>query len=284
MASSLFRPWRVMSFNLRTAAAEDGPWAWQWRRARVAAVIRDYGPDLLGLQECLAGEQADDVRAALPEHEFVGIPRGGPTGADQEMAPMLLRRTRFRIAETGHFWLGETPDTAGSRSWGADYPRTVSWARLHPIEAPDRSLLFANTHFDYAGDAPVAEAAQLRRWVDGQGTEAVIITGDFNLAPDSPGHRLLTQEGPLADCLRESGETAGSFHDYGREEPPLALDWILASRTLKTLRARVVRDPPGTPHASDHFAVVAELAWADTATESRAGEAGVAPNARTSPV
>lgn len=281
MASSPLRLWRVMSFNLRTAAADDGPWAWRWRRSRVSALLRDYGPDLLGLQECLAGEQAADVRATLPaqEFEFVGVPRGGPSGADLEMAPLLVRGSRFQVAETGHFWLGETPEVAGSRSWGADYPRTVTWARLHPVDAPERTVIFANTHFDYVAEAPLAEAAQLRTWVDGQAGDAVILTGDFNLEPNSPGHLLLTQDGALRDCLLDVGAPTGSFHDYGRQQPPQALDWILASPTLKTLSARVVRDPPGTPHASDHFAVVAELAWADTAGGSGASRTAAAPNA-----
>jgi hypothetical protein len=43
----------------------------------VVARIRALDPDLIGLQECREDEQAAYLRAALPDYEFVGVPRGG---------------------------------------------------------------------------------------------------------------------------------------------------------------------------------------------------------------
>ncbi|MEK7766989.1 MAG: endonuclease/exonuclease/phosphatase family protein [bacterium] len=42
---------RIMSFNIRTALAQDGPHHWDLRKDLVVDAIRDANPDLLGIQE-----------------------------------------------------------------------------------------------------------------------------------------------------------------------------------------------------------------------------------------
>lgn len=44
---------RVMTFNLRVSAADDGPNAWPLRWPHVRALIREIAPQVLGVQECM---------------------------------------------------------------------------------------------------------------------------------------------------------------------------------------------------------------------------------------
>src|SRR5689334_17425099 len=73
---------KVMSFNIRFSygkpqePATENDWADPNfpRRERAIRVIRDYMPDVLGVQEA-RDLQIEDLRTALPEYEFYGIGR-----------------------------------------------------------------------------------------------------------------------------------------------------------------------------------------------------------------
>lgn len=250
----------VTSFNIRTAAAPDGAQAWSRRKDLLVERIRAANPDLLGLQECRQDAQAGFLRAALPDYEFIGVPRQGEGDSALEMAPLLYRRGRFEELGRGHFWLSATPAVPGSRSWGADYPRTVTWVKLRSQEPGAVPLVFINTHFDYAGTAPEASARLLRNWMAGlDGRPAWVICGDFNAERGSAPHAILTGDGRLRDALAEVGVEAGSFHDFGRAPVPEAIDWILVSPQFQVLRARVDEVRAGALYPSDHFPVTAVL-------------------------
>ena len=183
---------KVMSFNLRTAAANDGENNWEKRKALALARVQAFEPDLLGLQECRDDAQAEFVRLGLPDYHFYGVHREGPGDSALEMAPLLFRHSSFRLLETGSFWLSETPEVPGSMSWGSNYPRTVSWARL-ACQDSGLALTYVNTHFDYHPPAIDGDARVLRQWLDQiREVSPLIITGDFNAEKDSSAYRLLT--------------------------------------------------------------------------------------------
>jgi endonuclease/exonuclease/phosphatase family metal-dependent hydrolase len=257
-------PLKVMSFNIRTAAAPDGDQAWPRRKHLVIERIRAFDPDLLGLQECREDDQAAFVRGELADYEFVGVPRQGEGDSALEMAPLLYRRAAFEEIGRGHFWLSATPQEPGTRSWGAAYPRTATWVKLRPRAGEAGPLVFLNTHVDYAGSAPEASAALLQAWLRkagncAAGDCALIVTGDFNADRASPAYRTLTDGGMLADALREAGATSGSFHDFGRAERLEAIDWILASAHFRVVEAGVDTFRRDDLYPSDHFPVAARL-------------------------
>ena len=254
---------RVMSFNTRTASAPDVEHAWSQRKALVVDRIRAFAPDLLGLQECRQDEQARYVQQALPDHEFVGKPRGGEGDSAVEMAPLLYRRAMFEEIARGHFWLSVTPDEAGSKSWGADYPRTVSWVKLR-LRQIGAALVFVNTHFDYAGTAPEQSARLLLRWIGEEAEDApLILTGDFNVGKESEAYRILTAGGALVDVLAQAGVVSGTFHDFGQLAEFEAIDWILASTHFGVAEARVDTWRGDRLFPSDHFPLTARLSLAD---------------------
>lgn len=247
-----------MSFNIRTAAADDGDQSWPQRRHRVIERIRACDPDLLGLQECREDGQADFIRSELPDYEFVGVPRQGEGDSALEMAPLMYRRSAFAEIARGHFWLSDTREP-GSRSWGAAYPRTATWVRLRP-RGDDAELLFLNTHLDYAGNAAEASAALLRDWLREQaGRCALILTGDFNADRTSRAYRTLSGDGWLADALLVAGVTDGTFHDFGRAARAEAIDWILASAHFQVAEAGVDRFHDEGRYPSDHYPIAARL-------------------------
>lgn len=262
---------RVMSFNIRYGSAEDGPQAWPHRRALVIERIRAFAPDLLGLQECRDGEQAGYVKTQLPEYNWLAVQRGGVSDSSPEMAPILFRSNVFEWVTGGFFWLSETPNRPGSLSWGSALPRTVTWVELRLRQAPNRSVVFINTHLDYVPTATTAAARQLRQFIDTfDAATPIILTGDFNADKNSVPYTTLlgTRESAgrrLVDVYRacHGAETdAGTFHAFGVLQPAWPIDWILASEGWGWDSAEIDSTHRIGLYPSDHFPITACLTQA----------------------
>ena len=256
---------KVMSFNIRVGLADDGENHWQNRKALALARIRAFEPDLLGLQECLDDSQAEFVRKGLSEYHFHGIHRGGPGATALEMAPLLFRQASFRLLDAGCFWLSETPEVPGSKSWGSNYPRTVSWAKLACLDS-GKELTYLNTHFDYHPPAIDGDARVLSQWLDRLREEEspLIVTGDFNAEKDSEAYRTLTEGGALSDAFRQvnpPGTDEITYHGYGRPEEMAPIDWILVSNHFRVVKAEIDRTSQGNLFPSDHYPLTAVLDW-----------------------
>lgn len=245
---------RVMSFNLRYGSAPDGRHHWRHRRPLVLARIRAFAPDLLGAQECRDDEQAAELRQGLPEYDLIGVRRGTAGDAALEMAPLLYRRAAFELREHGHFWLSATPAAPGSVSWGAAFPRTVTWARLKANRS-GAELTFVNTHFDHASETARTRSAEaLGAWLARTPAAPVIVTGDFNAGKDSAAYRCLT--GALRDTAPGRAVT---FHNFGAPAAPADIDWILASPAWRVAAAGIDTYHERGLYPSDHYPVTAGL-------------------------
>ncbi len=256
---------KVMSFNIRYGLADDGENHWNNRKSLALDRVQTFGPDLLGLQECRDDSQADFVRSNLPGYYFLGIHRGGPGDIALEMAPLLFRKSAFRLLDTGYFWLSENPEVPGSMSWGSTYPRTVSWARL-ASQSTGTVLTYVNTHFDFEPPAAIdGNAKVLRHWLDQiRRSTPLIVTGDFNANKDSQAYRLLTGDNALIDTFRQvhgREKDESTFHAFGRPEEMEAIDWILVSDHFRVLDAQIDRSYQGNLFPSDHYPVTAMLDW-----------------------
>src|SRR5262245_57291996 len=183
---------RVMSFNIRYGTANDGDNHWEKRKDFLIEAIKAFNPDLLGTQETLAF-QRDYIASRLPQYDVLGVGRddGRESG---EMTALYYNRKRFERLDSGHFWLRETPEQAGSKSWDTALTRMVTWVKLTDrLQPKAKPILFFNTHFDHRGHQARLESARLlhRRVVEMSKTCRVIITGDFNEGEGSEPYRAL---------------------------------------------------------------------------------------------
>lgn len=269
-----------MSFNIRTSTARDLRYAWDLRKHLVIERIHAFDPDLLGLQECHDGEQAQFVRQQLDDYAFLGAWRGADSRSGREMAPVLYRQAAFDLLDSGTFWLSSRPDEPGSKLFGMVYPRTVTWVRLLPQDGRLPELVFFNTHFDYMPLVLASSARLLRERIlaitDGAPT---ILCGDFNTPAGGSAQRILTQryeEAPrspfvLADTMdgrREGDGLVGTIHKFGLFNRPLIIDWILASNHFRVVNSAVDDFEHHGLYPSDHFPVTATLAPRPTEAES----------------
>lgn len=258
--------YRVMSFNLRTKFIMDAHNHWNHRKDLVAQSIKQFSPDLLGTQEC-ALDQAMYLKSQLPGYQFVGAGRDdGKAGG--EMCAIFFRSDKFTLLDKGHFWLSETPDQPGSKSWGSSYRRMVSWVKLAPRGGNREALYFFNTHLDNtAARARVQQAWMLRRMMDAiaDGRPA-IVTGDFNTDSETTPYQLLVRgpqdwRGYLIDTYREvnpvPAETEGTRHNFHGGTSGDRIDWIITTNNFATLNAAIDRTNYNGQYPSDHFPVTA---------------------------
>lgn len=255
---------RTMGFNLRYGEADDGINSWLYRQELTIDRIRAFDPDLLGIQECLHGQQADYVRAQLSDYEFFARPRGSVERPDAEMAPILYRRSRYKLISSGCFWISETPDVEGSISWGSAHARIAMWVRLADREATKQHLTFINTHLDYLPEPAYEGAKRLRTELDTRfAGEACILTGDFNSEKDSPAYQALVEDSSgLSDTFRVANpdeQDEGTYQDFGRLQPGTSIDWLLATSEFTTVEAGIDRYHQGELYPSDHCPIFAVL-------------------------
>ena len=257
---------KIMSFNIRTASANDGRNCWENRKQLVLERIRAFVPDLLGVQECRNDDQAGFMKSSLAEYDFIGFERGGNGDTAIEMAPILVKRSSFDILDQGCFWLSETPGEPGSTSWGSFFPRTVAWAKVKGKQDRREILYFFNTHFDYGNLQVQVESARLLSNYIAQldNHPPVILCGDFNNDKDSVPYLTLLEGaadgyGRLQDCYRQvhpaPWKDEGTFHDFGALEVPSVLAWILASVHFQAVEASIDQYRLGNVYPSDHYPV-----------------------------
>ncbi|MFM9029090.1 MAG: endonuclease/exonuclease/phosphatase family protein [Opitutaceae bacterium] len=260
-------PLRVMSFNVRYATAPDGENAWEKRMDLFFETITRFAPDLIGFQEVLA-VQYDAIATRMPGYAFAGV--GRDDGARKgEFSSVGFRRDRFTLVASGTFWLSETPDTPGSKSWDAALPRICTWVRLRET-GTGRELVFANTHFDHRGKIARQEAARVlseRLGPVARGVPA-ILTGDFNIDEDNPAYAVLTRPArpewiPWIDAYRavhqERRPDEASFNGFKGVTRGSRIDFVFHTRHFRATAATIDRSSREGRFPSDHYPVTAML-------------------------
>lgn len=261
---------KVMSFNIRYGAADDGDNSWKYRDHLVIETIVTFDPDLLGTQEVLEF-QAEFLKSNLKGYGFHGVGRDdGMTRG--EYSPVMYKKDRFDLVDSGFFWLSEEPDKPGSQSWDAALPRMVSWVLLADKQNENREFVFANTHWDHRGAKARLESARLMRQISEEEvlnqSVPLIICGDFNTTEErDPYKALVLGEGysgiPLIDTYRVihpvKKDDEATFGGWNGKRQGRRIDWILHSSDFKTLNAAINYTRDDGRYPSDHYPVEAVL-------------------------
>jgi endonuclease/exonuclease/phosphatase family metal-dependent hydrolase len=253
---------KVMTYNIRLDHTVDGVNQWPKRSDKVYALIRKYDPDILGIQEALH-HQLQDILKNIPEYTSVGVGRDdGKTKG--EYSAILFKKDRFAVQQQNTFWLSETPDVAGSKSWDAAITRVATWASLRDLPTK-KEFIIVNTHFDHIGTVAREKSAALikEKIAAAHQQVPVIITGDFNSEPtEAPYKNMLNGEALKLFNSRPATESQGTFCTFTVNAAPCkVIDYIFYTAELTPKNYQVITDHNGTYYPSDHLPVMCIFLW-----------------------
>jgi endonuclease/exonuclease/phosphatase family metal-dependent hydrolase len=266
---------RVMSFNIRYGTANDGDNRWPNRRQMVFDVIRNHKSDVVGLQEALKF-QIDEILDEITDLDMVGVGRDdGKTKG--EYSAILYNQSRFRVDESGTFWLSDTPEVPASITWGNACTRICTWARL--IEKTSRKAFYVfNVHLDHVSQPSRERSAVLiaQRIRGRKHLNPFVVTGDFNVGETNSvvlyltGRARLSGGGkrehanpiPMVDTFRikhPDADDVGTFSGFRGRRQGAKIDYVFAPASTKVIEARILHDNDNGRYPSDHFPVMARL-------------------------
>ena len=257
---------KVMTFNVRYDNPDDSLNSWLNRAKFVCNFLNDEKPDLLGMQEVLV-HQYEYLDSLLTDYSSVGV--GRTDGAREgEMNPVFFRKDRFDLIRSRTFWLSDTPEMAGTKAWGANLPRIVTWVELSEKTSSEHFYFF-NTHFAHDSDsARILSSGLMLSKVDSIASGfPFVITGDLNMVISSKGYEILT--GPyesvplLSDTYAVTEKRpvgpAYTYNGFSENKRSGRIDYVFVRNGMKVLEHRTfIRKEHGV-YISDHWPVMATV-------------------------
>ena len=248
----------VMSFNILCAGKDE--LTWKKRIPLVVRAIRKADPDTFGVQEAHIGWMRA-LKGAFPDYVSVGVGRDNGKRRG-EFSAVFFKKEKYKLLDAGNFWLNETPDIP-KKGWDAACIRICSYAKLQD-KTTGQIFVHMNTHLDHIGTIAMQNGAELiaERAAEFGTDIPVILTGDFNVTPDSEPCRAI-RNGGFTDARDAAVHTDKNytFHAYQPDNPIVhsVIDYIFVKGNVSVRELKVVRKKIDGAFPSDHFPVVADI-------------------------
>jgi endonuclease/exonuclease/phosphatase family metal-dependent hydrolase len=230
----------------------------------MAELLRREQPTVIGTQEGLHG-QLRDLDADLPGH-YARLGQGRKGGDRGEFVAVYFDTRRLTPLAHGDFWLSDTPDVPGSRSWGNLITRMTTWVRFADQQTGGEFVV-VNTHLDHLSERARVRGAELLRERIAAFGPPVVLTGDFNAPAGSAAYRTLTADmtDTWTTAATHTSPLYATFHGYRTPVPDGSrIDWILVSGPATVAAAGINTYSRDGQFPSDHFPVQAVMTLASS--------------------
>ncbi|GAP70739.1 metal-dependent hydrolase, endonuclease/exonuclease/phosphatase family [Bacteroidales bacterium 6E] len=254
----------IVSYNIRYNTPNDGVNAWPNRIEMVTGLLKFHDADIFGLQEALIG-QIEDISTRMPSFKWFGTGRDdGKMGG--EFSPIFYNSEKFELVDNGQFWLSETPDKP-SKGWDAALNRICTWGKFKSKASGAQFFVF-NTHFDHIGDTARANSAILIQdkisELSGNTKLPVILTGDFNLTPETLPIQLMKRK--MLDSYEVSENPAygpvGTFNAFKRDHPLNGrIDYVFVNDKVRVHKYGALTDSWDNRYPSDHLPLLVKISF-----------------------
>lgn len=250
-------PFHIATYNIRYNNPDDGVNAWPNRKEVVKSLIRYHEFDIFGIQEGLRS-QLDDL-GEMTEFAFIGKGRDDGKQAGEHSA-IFYRKDRFKLLQSGDFWLSETPEKP-SLGWDATCcNRICSWSKFNDLKTKKTFYVF-NAHFDHQGLEARRQSGKLmvQKIKEIAKNNPTICLGDFNSTSDT--EQIKTMQTLLQDAFRITVTPPygpeGTFNAF-KFNAPLGdrIDYIFVSQQIVVQKYGVLSDSHQQRYPSDHLPVV----------------------------
>ena len=250
---------KAISYNIRYDGHSDLAPDWSERKTPIVGQLQNQRPTIIGFQEVLAN-QLKDLQQELSAFRYVGVGRDDAKEAG-EFAPIFYDTTRYKLLQSGTFWLSPTPE-APSKGWDAALNRICTFA-LVESKYDGKKLWVLNTHFDHVGTEARRYSAELLIEKFAELTQEVnaplLLLGDFNAEPDSQVYQLLQTSFNDLSCSKRHRELCSepTFNAFTlSENDDKIIDYFWGSPEIIALQYKVLQTPFDHSYPSDHFPLV----------------------------
>ena len=263
----------VISFNIKVSGGLSdlfNPNSWSRRKSATPAMIKDYCPDIFGVQEALS-DQLTYVGDNLPNYSYVGvgredgkeIPEISNSEDSGEIMAIFYNTSEIDLLDWGTYWLSETPGEP-SISWEADFKRTMTWAKMQ-MKLNGMQFFYVNTHLDnHSGTARTEGLKLIVNKIAEMNIDnlPVVLTGDFNVTPGDDVLKVLDNAKMLdARTTATKTDDLPTFNGLGDEnENPRVIDYIYYRGFSSCPEYEtIVKQYANIQYISDHYPIVARL-------------------------
>jgi len=248
---------RVMSFNILRDLRNHPRWLWSKRQPLVAAVINDYRPDLVGIQE-VREDMTAPLMKLLPEYTPARMPCGAELRLGTYGGEFIYRTDRFELLGSEYYIF--PPYDAVTGEYVGPGKKIVrrggTLIRLRDKKT-GRTVCAFSSHLAHSSrPMNLASCELMKKRITALPADAVVfVTGDFNISRGSPSWNVLaTGERAMSDSRAHALQkgVSGNRND--------GIDWLMFyPKELPVLFYAVIRYVEGEIRASDHDAVFAEF-------------------------
>ena len=247
----------IATYNIRYNNPGDSLNAWSHRKENVKALIRFHDFDIFGTQEGLI----DQMNGISEMEAYARTGHGRDDGKEAgEHSAIFYKKDRFKLIESGDFWLSETPEKPG-KGWDAKCcNRICSWGKFQDIQTK-KIFYFFSVHFDHQGIVARKESGKLmvKKIQEIAKNAPVICVGDFNSTPET--EQIQAMQTILNDSYKVTQDPpygpVGTFNAFKFDAPMKhRIDYIFVSKGIKVLKYGVLTDAKDQRYPSDHQPVM----------------------------
>jgi endonuclease/exonuclease/phosphatase family metal-dependent hydrolase len=201
--------------NLNKSDIKNGN-GWTTRRDAICDMMNFEHPDMFGTQEALYS-QLNDMRDRMKGYDYIGAARDDGKQAG-EYSAIFYRKDKFKLLDSGNFWLNETPNVP-KLGWDAACIRICTWGKFKDKETK-LTFYYFNLHMDHIGIVARRESAKLviSKIKEITGLKCpYILSGDFNVDQTNEIFKIFSDSGILRDSYTYAEQRFaenGTFNDF----------------------------------------------------------------------
>lgn len=245
---------KVITFNIRCVDDPNGNSVSE-RSPRLKKTLYKYGADLIGLQEATPkwlSHLQDDYGE---KYEIFNYWRDDE---NKESCPILWRKDLYDCLDKGCFWLSDTPGTQSDGWDERKYKRICTWARLKD-KRYGVIFNFLNTHFGFGDMCQVKSAELITEMVKSMNEKFSVVTGDFNMTPDKPAYKKMTEYFLDVNALTAKS-LADTYHGYSKAGGGEHIDYCFVTPDGAIPKSSaLITDMVDGKYPSDHYGIVTVL-------------------------
>ena len=240
----------IVSFNIRAHNDFDEN-SIKERAPRLYQVVSKSNPDIIGFQEFSPNWEQYIEEYFSDTYDMFNKYRNEVT--DIESAPILWRKDKFECADTGYFWLSDTPEEE-SRGWDEEYNcyRMCEYVILKELDT-EKQFVVMNTHFGVGDDGQVKSAELIYEYSKKISDYPTIVLGDFNATPDMAAYKKMSALFTDVNAVTAK-DWSQTYHGYDPEaNADQHIDYCFVNDKVTPITQKILNELVEGKYPSDHY-------------------------------